>query len=355
MKAIYFLLLLFCCFIHTSLFPFSSQIECSEQHCGRLLVQISSEASFSPEEFAKTSSAILTEIDPRNPHKTMQSLFLDHPFIVLSDPLAPSLVHQLSMRYGYRYVCFDEESLESAIEEAEDLLLACPMYSSEFPYLPLDESLRIYNLMKKIDEAFEKHKINYWAGGGTLLGAIRHGGLIPWDDDLDLYILDSDEEKLLSIQTTLEQEGLILHHYWKDLYKIFEKTALPIQDPKDPKTLLPFGYPAADVFVMTLEKGREAQDVYVHKSYDFYWHWNMDRFDFPQIVSLVRVPFGPIKISIPSDPESYLCRLYGEDQYPLLWKRYAKEPTWNHRAEKRLEIPGCSLVEIDDFSAAPWK
>ena len=44
---------------------------------------------------------------------------------------------------------------------------------------------------------FEQHGVTYWLDGGSLLGAFRHNGLIPWDDDLDIGMFEADEQLLL--------------------------------------------------------------------------------------------------------------------------------------------------------------
>lgn len=52
---------------------------------------------------------------------------------------------------------------------------------------------------------FNKHKLKWFVGGGTCIGAVRHHGLIPWDDDVDLYMPRDDYNKLLNLKEDLNE------------------------------------------------------------------------------------------------------------------------------------------------------
>ena len=54
---------------------------------------------------------------------------------------------------------------------------------------------RLFDMLVKFDEFCNKYKLDYSLCGGTLLGAIRHKGFIPWDDDIDVVMPRPDYEK----------------------------------------------------------------------------------------------------------------------------------------------------------------
>lgn len=56
-----------------------------------------------------------------------------------------------------------------------------------------------FELLVEFDEFCKKNNIEYVLGGGTLLGAVRHDGFIPWDDDADVMMMRDQYEKLLNI------------------------------------------------------------------------------------------------------------------------------------------------------------
>lgn len=74
----------------------------------------------------------------------------------------------------------------------------------------------IYRMLKCIDDVFQEHKVTYWIAFGTLLGAVRHSGLIPHDDDGDICIMQSEVRKLPALVPVFLKLGYVLSSYKDD-------------------------------------------------------------------------------------------------------------------------------------------
>ena len=81
------------------------------------------------------------------------------------------------------------------------------------------------HLLKILEEFFDKYDIKYYATWGTLLGAVRHGGYIPWDDDIDINISRKDFWKLIEHEDELPHDVWILSIYSSDDFYNFHAVA----------------------------------------------------------------------------------------------------------------------------------
>lgn len=67
---------------------------------------------------------------------------------------------------------------------------------------------KMLEMWQEIDRICQRYKITYWAGYGTLIGAARHNGFIPWDTDMDLCIMRPEYNRFCdAVERELIQEG----------------------------------------------------------------------------------------------------------------------------------------------------
>lgn len=73
--------------------------------------------------------------------------------------------------------------------------------------------------LKMITDLCEENKLTYFINYGTLLGAVRHKGFIPWDDDIDVCVMRDDYEKLVELLKKMPDIQYTLTHCLRIHYK----------------------------------------------------------------------------------------------------------------------------------------
>lgn len=191
------------------------------------------------------------------------------------------------------------------------------------------ENLR--KMLQIVDKLFKTHNITYWMDGGTLLGAIRHQDIIPWDDDGDLVILSRDEQKLLSLERELNNFGYGLSETWCG-YKVFPLNGKEIKywnrnwqwgkSSKDIEDAERFDYRFPFLDIMLIEKINDKyhySNEKVRRIWPNYYHETKDVFP------LKKYKFNEFELMGPNNPIPYLNRSYGNDWYNTAYRQYDHE------------------------------
>lgn len=123
-------------------------------------------------------------------------------------------------------------------------------------------------LLCDIDKVCKKYGIKYFAEWGTLLGTVRHGGFIPWDDDLDICMKRADYMKFLAVaKDELPKEYYFLNYYNTDYYEMLTRLVNTTRLPLSSEMLDKFhGFPfnvGIDIFVLdNLAPSKREQDIH---------------------------------------------------------------------------------------------
>lgn len=197
-------------------------------------------------------------------------------------------------------------------------------------------------LIAIVDKVLGKHGIRYWLDWGTLLGAVRHKGFIPWDDDIDLAIPRSDYEKALKVlkeeltpysfevKECLSWDGIGYRHestgIWADLFPVEFCTA----DADDPQAVEKLkaecsiyrkkfprvcrGYERQPMLRLMRETipeicdGKDAASLlYTNELGEFYLMKAED------ILPTVTADFEGHSVNVPKNPDACLRRIYGDN------------------------------------------
>lgn len=192
----------------------------------------------------------------------------------------------------------------------------------------------LYQLMYDIHQILRNSNIPYWIIGGTLLGAVRHGGIIPWDDDLDIGIMNSNSKKLVSLKSLLAKCGYSIVKVWFG-YKIFYTRMKKV-----PGEI--YAFPNLDIFVY-----KRDGDKYIQALKQARDTWPKEWYPCKTIDSLKKYRFGDMVVTGPSDHQKYFDRMYGKDWNEIAYRQY------DHSKEETVESIRVKLRKRDRVPAGP--
>jgi lipopolysaccharide cholinephosphotransferase len=235
--------------------------------------------------------------------------------------------------------------------------------------------LQVLEILKLIDSICKKHNINYWLDFGTLLGAARHKGFIPWDDDVDICVIRDEYEKLLEIlHKELSQTTYYVRERWeygnsfqirvnlkdtnigldifpvdkyiekdfskstnKLIYQKFERARFKLDKKWKKAELSPNEIQLAknDIKVFMENERLTCKNNNIDKpvlfyGIDYYHKWKYKSFEWETIFPLKTLDFEGCTFSVPNKYEDHLTGIYGNwhvlpkrfDNIDYFWKEY---------------------------------
>lgn len=205
---------------------------------------------------------------------------------------------------------------------ADDASTTDSIYSQNVP-APQDPLIigTLYQMGCHLYQVLKKNNIRCWLEGGGLLGLVRHGGMIPWDDDLDFCIHPDDIHKLKEPKVIhdLQTLGMTIADYFFGA-KVFPIANHPLGlDKESLKT------PFIDIF-FSLRTRKDGKKIFHYKHPQARVWWPSSYFPEDELFdnngSIPEYQFGPIILPGPKNLLPYLERQYGPNCLKEVYQEY---------------------------------
>ena len=196
--------------------------------------------------------------------------------------------------------------------------------------MPIKARSMLLDLLESFDKIARKHNLEYWMTGGTLLGAVRNGSFVPWDDDIDVAVPSDSLQRLLhdsSVHETMGKMGYTLE-YADFIYRFWKIGRNP---------------PYMDVFEYEREAkgtafrvegafgflGRTELDMFQLRSCHNRHRWPREYYLVSELFPLKDVALEGLPLRAPANPHPYLGRAFGRYltwRLPKWWPTGQPEP-----------------------------
>jgi hypothetical protein len=182
-------------------------------------------------------------------------------------------------------------------------------------FLPADQSIvevrlspkeasRLYEMAKEMHAIFAKYNIPYCMTSGTQLGATRHGGIMPHDDDVDVFVMEEHTATIASFKDELRAKGIGLSKFaWGYKFCDLPAGAEPLKDGE-------FSFPFVDICLAKESNGKVTYiDPYYLTNYKSEYltseEWNNKNLQ----------KFGDFELYGSSRPKAFCKRMYGKNVF----------------------------------------